>query len=135
MTYNTEEKTKIKNSRRRELIDLWLNSKCVAEFWLQQPIKIPDATTTELRCFKIHWLRKQHPFLYYACWIFPVVLLFLSALVMAIFSIPPNLVWFGGFSLYLIVSFVHISIHGPILRTIAWHESGEPDDEAFVCAY
>ena len=123
MKYAVKERRQRIFDRQRELINLWIESDIPAQFWLQQPLKIPDATTSELRAFKIHWFKVCHPVLYPFLWILGLALFVCPSFIL---NIP--LACLVGVGLYFIVIMGHLSLHGDMMETIKWYEDGKPSD-------
>ena len=123
MKYAVKERRQRIFDRQRELINLWIESNIPAQFWLQQPLKIPDATTSELRAFKIHWFKVCHPVLYPFLWILGLALFVCPSFIL---NIP--LACLVGVGLYFIVIMGHLSLHGDMMETIKWYEDGKPSD-------
>ena len=123
MKYTVKERRQRIFDRQRELINLWIESDIPAQFWLQQPLKIPDATTSELRAFKIHWFKVCHPVLYPFLWILGLALFVCPSFIL---NIP--LACLVGVGLYFIVIMGHLSLHGEMMETIKWYEDGKPID-------
>lgn len=123
MKYTIKERRQRIFDRQRELINLWIESDIPAQFWLQQPLKIPDATTSELRAFKIHWFKVCHPVLYPFLWILGLALFVCPSFIL---NIP--LACLVGVGLYFIVIMGHLSLHGDMMETIKWYEDGKPSD-------
>ena len=121
MKYTVKERRQRKIDRQRELINLWIESDIPAQFWLQQPLKIPDATMSELRAFKIHWFKMCHPVLYPFLWILGLALFVCPSVIL---NIP--LACLVGVGLYFIVVIGHLSLHGDMMKTIKWYEDGKP---------
>ena len=123
MKYTVKERRQRKFDRQRELINMWIESDIPAQFWLQQPLKIPDATASELRAFKIHWFKVCHPVLYPFLWILGLALFICPSFIL---NIP--LACLVGVGLYFIVIIGHLSLHGDMMETIKWYEDGKPFD-------
>lgn len=123
MKYTVKERRQRKFDRQRELINLWIKSDIPAQFWLQQPLKIPDATASELRAFKIHWFKLCHPVLYPFLWILGLALFVCPSFIL---NIPLSCL--VGVGLYFIVVIGHLSLHGDMMETIKWYEDGKPFD-------
>lgn len=123
MKYTVKERRQRKFDRQRELINLWIESDTPAQFWLKQPLMIPDATTSELRAFKIQWFKMCHPVLYPFLWILGLVLFLCPSVIL---NIP--LACLVGVGLYFIVIMGHLSLHGDMMETIKWYEDGKPID-------
>ena len=121
MKYTVKERRQRKIDRQRELINLWIESDIPAQFWLQQPLKIPDATASELRAFKIHWFKLCHPVLYPFLWILGLALFVCPSFIL---NIP--LACLVGVGLYFIVVIGHLSLHGDMMESIKWYEDGKP---------
>lgn len=133
MKYMLKERAQRTIDRNHELVDLWMESDTPAQFWLQQPMKVPDATANELRAFKIHWFKMCHPVLYPFLWILGLVLFICSAIILPLaclvgvgLYIP--LACLVGVGLYFIVVMCHLSLHGDLMETIKWYEDGKPMD-------
>ena len=123
MKYTVKERRQRIFDRQRELINLWIESDIPAQFWLQQPLKIPDATASELLAFKIHWFKVCHPVLYPFLWILGLALFVCPSFIL---NIP--LACLVGVGLYFIVIMGHLSLHGDMMETIKWYEDGKPSD-------
>ena len=123
MKYMLKERAQRAIDRNHELIDLWMESDTPAQFWLQQPMKVPDATANELRAFKIHWFKMCHPVLYPFLWILGLALFVCPGVIL---NIP--LACLVGVGLYFIVVLIHFSLHAEIMETIKWYEDGKPMD-------
>jgi len=48
MKYETKKQAERKIARAHELVDLWIKCNIPAQFWLHQPIEVPDTTVNEL---------------------------------------------------------------------------------------
>ena len=123
MKYTYIEREQRAIDRTHELIDLWMESNTPAQFWLQQPMKVPDATANELRAFKIHWFKMCHPVLYPFLWLLGLALFVCPSVIL---NIP--LACLVGVGLYFIVVMGHLSLHGDLMGTIKWYEDGKPMD-------
>ncbi len=125
MKYMIKERREREIARNKELIDLWMESDTPAQFWLQQPLKVPDATNAELRAIKLHYFKTCHPFIYCGLWILFSLLLFCPSLIAFLMNVP--FAWLG-MVVWIVVILWHLEVHGDLMGNIKWHEDGKPMD-------
>lgn len=120
MKYESKDIKQRAIDRKFELVDLWIDCDVPAQFWLRQPMEIPDATASELRAFKIHWFKTCHPRLYMLCW---AMFACLSAAAI-IFSmlLASNFIFICTVLGCIAVVIWHLSCHGDMMETVKWYE-------------
>ena len=127
MKYESKDIKQRAIDRKFELVNLWIDCDVPAQFWLQQPMEIPDATETELRALKIHWFKMCHPRLYMLCW--AVFTCMCAAAVGFSFLLASNIVFICAVLGYLAVVIGHLSLHSDMMETVKWYEDKKLFDE------
>ena len=88
-------------------------------------MKVPDATATELRAFKLYYFKTCHPFIYHSLWILFFLVLFCPSLIAFLLNVP--FAWLGMI-VWIVVVLWYLDIYGDMMASIKWHEDGKPMD-------